>query len=1629
MELFEALARHALGDRGGIRPRGADGGGQRSDASAREEEDEGDGGDEPWASTASGAHPTVPARTPHAVAPDEPGAGGGKRPVARSGQSDSRPQPLEPRDAPVDDAAAADRMPAAQLSSQGVDSARSAAAGRARSEAQATAWSAAAEPAAAPIAVPQTEAHARAAGEPAAEQPVIEAPAHAADRPRVTMTGAVSPGSDGSAAERRSGAPDATPASSPAEWPIGPALSAPAGVTRTGPAAVSSSGPDQTTEVPQASVRMAAASPVQLQPRATSRAPFSPDPPQGLAGTVENAEPASGGLDRLVSHARRVEGLPDAPSATEGAAAVPGPAPSGAAPGRAASPRIPTAQPEAAAAESQLQAATAKPGERPMSRPPGPPVAPPDTASLTALPPAQPGRPIQPQAGSDAGAGVLQRKALATTSARSPRTSRTRLEAGAGASPVPTAAVGTPVDDDPAAFLIEKDGATAPTAQGHIPPALVPSAEAASAAAPTLGTAAATGAGEATRSSRNPAPGGEGSLRAQAPPASASEALQRRGAAMRLDRRLARVDAAARAAGAGPLQPPAGALAKAPSLAPRSPTPAPESAGESPAAAAETGRVVEVSAATGARPVALGTSGATAGEARTVSTASGKARSRVAGNADADRLALAAPIEGQVASALGAERAIDGAFGLGGQPDRMPEVSRSLAQPAQADGGSAFRAAATVLPSAEGTVQRKALAGATELPAIMSAPAEPAAERVPATGAPAAAAPFAPEAIGATPAAGVVAEGAIDGGFGLEAQANRMLEVPRSLLQPAPADGASGFPAAASGLRCAEGNLQRKAFAGAGSSSVSTSPRSVEAPADLPAITPASAEPAAEPAAATSAASVVAESSIESDFGSRAQLDRMPEVSRFSLAPVTADAASALPLPRPMPRSADGIFQPKAFASSAASSGSRSSQAVDVAADPSAIMSASVEPAADVATAPIPRHEPSQETVATAGWDVSEGAAPAVAAPRVAEASAGEGQAEDSAAAQQLRASSLARAAGESRPHVTSAAAEVSGAPAQRIAAPPGSPAPVARTPLAEAAVAATPDEVQMARTSGTGFTAAAGLPKVAAAEMLRRRRPAVVQLQSEQAVPTPAPVRGERSLPAAEDGPVRVHPNRPGASPSLAEREVRPAMAAEAAAPGHWHPAQALSVRRSGSSVPTAEVDAPGHGVPAATAAALFPSEGADPKREAAVAVRAMDGRTGPSAVPRSTIASEADALERVAPADMPGSPSAPPKALGRRPGSALQLGSGSAAEGDAPAMPPPRGTAERRATATAAAGSEAIVQRLADPPSPLQPSPPQSRAAALQDSQLPATTAGGNEAAFEPRSRRDRGDSTVAPAVHAATAGPRDPATRSGPRRSPVSVVQMRARSPVAPPEPAAGTAISPSPAALPTLRRAPASPEQTPSAAPLPAPPDESSRRSSHRQAAAPAGTSASAAGEARTVGVPRPQQPAAASGRGAVEQPVQRGTSPALAPSRPDAAAGVGADAPRRSRLAPSSPPALATAAAPRSRPSAAAPSGGHSRTAATAIAGSADPAAAMASYLDRNMPAQAPTRSQPAAARTAERAEREASGRGGTPRPATVKVHIGRIRIDAPAPAPPRARFSRPAPSVPLADYLGRRYGR
>jgi hypothetical protein len=84
------------------------------------------------------------------------------------------------------------------------------------------------------------------------------------------------------------------------------------------------------------------------------------------------------------------------------------------------------------------------------------------------------------------------------------------------------------------------------------------------------------------------------------------------------------------------------------------------------------------------------------------------------------------------------------------------------------------------------------------------------------------------------------------------------------------------------------------------------------------------------------------------------------------------------------------------------------------------------------------------------------------------------------------------------------------------------------------------------------------------------------------------------------------------------------------------------------------------------------------------------------------------------------------------------------------------------------------------------------------------------------------------------------------------------------------------------------------------------------------------------------------------------------------------------------------------------------------------------AAAVASYLDSNMPA-APGARPP----RVRRAEPPGAARPQRDQPApepAVRVHIGRIRVEGP-PAKPGARFSRPSPSLRLADYIDRRRGR
>jgi hypothetical protein len=82
---------------------------------------------------------------------------------------------------------------------------------------------------------------------------------------------------------------------------------------------------------------------------------------------------------------------------------------------------------------------------------------------------------------------------------------------------------------------------------------------------------------------------------------------------------------------------------------------------------------------------------------------------------------------------------------------------------------------------------------------------------------------------------------------------------------------------------------------------------------------------------------------------------------------------------------------------------------------------------------------------------------------------------------------------------------------------------------------------------------------------------------------------------------------------------------------------------------------------------------------------------------------------------------------------------------------------------------------------------------------------------------------------------------------------------------------------------------------------------------------------------------------------------------------------------------------------------------------------------MAAWLDRHMPAPPAGQAHRPAAQVSDR-PRAGSGRSEAASP-TVKVHIGRIRVDGAAKSAPRSRFSRPAPTMALSDYLGRRYKR
>jgi hypothetical protein len=85
------------------------------------------------------------------------------------------------------------------------------------------------------------------------------------------------------------------------------------------------------------------------------------------------------------------------------------------------------------------------------------------------------------------------------------------------------------------------------------------------------------------------------------------------------------------------------------------------------------------------------------------------------------------------------------------------------------------------------------------------------------------------------------------------------------------------------------------------------------------------------------------------------------------------------------------------------------------------------------------------------------------------------------------------------------------------------------------------------------------------------------------------------------------------------------------------------------------------------------------------------------------------------------------------------------------------------------------------------------------------------------------------------------------------------------------------------------------------------------------------------------------------------------------------------------------------------------------------------AAAIASYLDGHMPAAA-AGARPSRSAWPDRAAAARPSRDQIVPAPTVRVHIGQIRVEGP-PAAPRPRFSRPSPSLGLADYIQRRQGR
>ena len=147
---------------------------------------------------------------------------------------------------------------------------------------------------------------------------------------------------------------------------------------------------------------------------------------------------------------------------------------------------------------------------------------------------------------------------------------------------------------------------------------------------------------------------------------------------------------------------------------------------------------------------------------------------------------------------------------------------------------------------------------------------------------------------------------------------------------------------------------------------------------------------------------------------------------------------------------------------------------------------------------------------------------------------------------------------------------------------------------------------------------------------------------------------------------------------------------------------------------------------------------------------------------------------------------------------------------------------------------------------------------------------------------------------------------------------------------------------------------------------------------------------------------------------------------VAPARPvPAGAPVGGHGPAR-QVRPAEP-----AAGSRAEPSPS-PAGGDPGGASVDRARPAR-AAAIAAYLDRHMPAAAAAvASSPApspASRKLDRPITARSPREEAGRPAPVKIHIGRIRVDGPAPPPKRPRFRRPRPLVSLADYEDRRQKR